>query len=213
MPGIGTSLSLVLLEALHHLARVPSVQAFVSSGRLVKCANASAGQRSGTTGTKLAHASRPWAFSEAAGLGRRDNPTGQKSLARLENTQGPGKALTMRAHQWARAVYDRLKRATAFKMAKFIHGYRRGAGAPDAELDPTGRSLGRALCTPEGLASSNAHEGVGRRSLSPAPLLGHPLRLHCLRRWAPRCNGCCPSPEPETNGRRRPLQPPLCVGR
>ena len=62
----------------------------------------------------------------------RDNHTGQQYLARLENTHGKGKALTILAHKLARAVYDMLKRATAFKMDKFIHGYRRGAGKPDA---------------------------------------------------------------------------------
>jgi hypothetical protein len=62
----------------------------------------------------------------------RDNPTGQKYLARLENKHGKGKALTILAHQLARAVYNMLKRATALNMDKFIHGYRRGAGEPDA---------------------------------------------------------------------------------
>jgi hypothetical protein len=52
----------------------------------------------------------------------RDNPTGQKYRARLENTHGKGKALTILAHKLARAVYDMLKRATAFNMDKFIHG-------------------------------------------------------------------------------------------
>ena len=56
-------------------------------------------------------------------------------------------------------------------------------GEPDASLDPKGRSLGRALCHPAGLAASNAHERIGRLSLSPAPVMGHPLRLRCRRRW------------------------------
>jgi hypothetical protein len=52
----------------------------------------------------------------------RDHPSGQKYLARLENKQGKGKALTILAHKLARTVYDMLKRATAFKMDTFIHG-------------------------------------------------------------------------------------------
>jgi hypothetical protein len=43
-------------------------------------------------------------------------------LARLENKHDKGKALTILAHTLARAVYDRLKRQTAFEMDKFLHG-------------------------------------------------------------------------------------------
>ena len=64
------------------LARVPRVQDCVSSGRVVTCAQASAGKRSGTSGTKLGHASLTWAFSEAAVLCLRTHPAGHKSLAR-----------------------------------------------------------------------------------------------------------------------------------
>jgi Transposase IS116/IS110/IS902 family len=213
VPGIGKILSLVLLYEIHDISRFPSVQDFVSYCRLVKCAKESAGKRYGTTGTKIGNAYLKWAFSEAAVLFLRDNPPGQKYLARLENKHGKGKALTILAHQLARAVYYMLKRATAFKMDQFIHGSRRGAGEPDASRDTKGMSLGRALCNPECLASSNAHECVGRISLSPAPLMGHPLLLRGLRRWSQRFNVCCPSPEPEPNWRRRPLQPPLCVRR
>jgi transposase len=121
-PGIGNILSLVLWYEIHDIARFPSVQDVVSDGRLVKCAKESAGKRYGTTGTKIGNAYRQWAFSEAAGLVLRDNPTGQTYLARLENKHGQGKALTILAHKLARAVYDMRKRATAFNMDQFIHG-------------------------------------------------------------------------------------------
>jgi hypothetical protein len=52
----------------------------------------------------------------------RDNPSGQKYLARLENKHGQGKALTILAHKLARTVYDMRKRATAVNMDKCIHG-------------------------------------------------------------------------------------------
>jgi transposase len=122
VPGIGKILSLVLLYEIHNISRFPSVQDFVSYCRLVKCAKESAGKRYGTTGTKIGNAYLKWAFSEAAVLFLRDNPTGQKYLARLENKHGKGKALTILAHKLARAVYYMLKRATAFNMDKFIHG-------------------------------------------------------------------------------------------
>src|SRR5437016_1851561 len=119
VPGIGKILSLVLLYEMHAIARFPRVQDFVSYGRLVKCAQESAGKRSGTSGTKIGNAYLKWAFSEAAVLFLRHNPAGQKYLARFEKKHGKGKALTVLAHKLARAVYDMLKRGTAFDMDQF----------------------------------------------------------------------------------------------
>jgi Transposase IS116/IS110/IS902 family len=104
LPGVGQSLRLVRLSERHDLARCPRVQAFVSSGRVVTCAKAAAGERSGTSGTKSGHASLPWAFAEAAVLCLRHTPAGQQDLARLEKPHGQGKALTVLAPQLARAV-------------------------------------------------------------------------------------------------------------
>jgi transposase len=114
VPGIGAILSLVRLYEIHDIQRFPRVQAFVSYGRMVKWAKASAGQRSGTSGTKIGNASLQWAFSEAAVVVLRGNPTGQKCLARLEKKHCNGKSLTVLAHQWARAVSSMLQRQTAF---------------------------------------------------------------------------------------------------
>lgn len=82
VPGIGKIRSLVLLYAMHDIARFPRVQDVVSSCRLVTGAKESAGKRYGTSGTKIGNAYRKWAFSEAAVLCLRNNPAGQKSLAR-----------------------------------------------------------------------------------------------------------------------------------
>jgi transposase len=122
VPGIGKILSLVLLYEIHDITRFPRVQDFVSYGRLVKCAKESAGKRYGTSGAKIGNAYLKWAFSEAAVLFLRNNPAGQKYLARLENRHGKGKALTVLAHKLARAVYYMLKRDTAFDMQKFLNG-------------------------------------------------------------------------------------------
>jgi len=203
----------VRLAARQDSSRFPSVQAVVASCRIVTCATASAGNRAGTTGTNIGNAYRKWACSAAAVLCLRDHPTGQNSRARLENTHGQGKALTILADQFARAVDDRRKRATAVQRDRCSHGSRRGAGEPDAALATTGLSLGRALGKSECLGSSTAPACVGRLSLSPVPVIGHPRLLRCLRRWSHRCNVGCPSPASETNWRRRPLQPPLGVGR
>jgi transposase len=122
IPGVGKILSLVLLYEIHDIARFPRVQDFVSYCRLVKCAKESAGKRYGTSGTKIGNAYLTWAFSEAAVLFLRNNPAGQKYLARIEKKHGKGKALTVLAHKLARAVYYLLKRGTAFTMDQFLHG-------------------------------------------------------------------------------------------
>jgi transposase len=121
IPGVGKRLALVLLDAIHEIRRCPRVQEFVSSGRLVTCAKASAGQRSGTSGKKIGNASLTWAFSDAAGLCVRNNPVGQKSLARLEKRHGQGNALPVLAHQWARAVSDLLTRDTTVALDTLLH--------------------------------------------------------------------------------------------
>jgi transposase len=126
VPGIGELLSLVLLDAIHDIQRFPRVQDFVSYGRLVTCAQESAGKRYGTAGTKSGQAYLKWAFAEAAVLCRRHHPPGQKLLVRLENKHGKGKALTVLAHKLARAVYHLLTRARAVDMQHFLH---RASGA------------------------------------------------------------------------------------
>jgi transposase len=120
VPGIGKIRSLVRLYTMHDIARFPRGQECVSYGRVVKGAEASAGQRYGTAGTKLGKADLTWAFSDAAILCLRNNPAGPKDRVRLENQHGQAKALTVLAHQLARAVYDLLKRTTAFAMKKFL---------------------------------------------------------------------------------------------
>ncbi len=121
VPGIGKILSLVLLYDIHQIDRFPRVQDFASYCRLVKCAKESAGKRLGTSGTKIGHAHLKWAFSEAAVLFLRDNPTGQKFLTRLEKKPSKGKALTILAHKLARAVYYMLKQKTAFDISASLN--------------------------------------------------------------------------------------------
>jgi transposase len=120
-PGIGKILSLVLRYEIHDIDRFPRVQDFVSYCRLVKCAKESAGKRWGTAGKKIGNVHLKWAFSEAAALFLRNNEPGQKSLTRLAKRPAKGKALTILAHKLARAVYDMLKRKTAFDMNLFLH--------------------------------------------------------------------------------------------
>ena len=121
VPGIGTILSLVLLDEIYDINRFPRVQEFASSCRLIKCAKESNGKRSGTSGSKIGNAHLKWAFSEAAVLFLRDNPAGQRYLTRLEKKHDKGKALTILAHKLARAVYYMFKRKVAFDMQRFLN--------------------------------------------------------------------------------------------
>jgi transposase len=140
IPGIGTMLRLVLLDAIHAIPRFPRGQDCVSSCRLVTCAKAAAGKRYGTAGTQIGHASLKWAFSAAAVLFLRNHPAGQKSLARLEKKHGKGKALTVLAHKLARAVYYMLQREVVCDLNLFLQSEGRGAGEPAAALGHDGRA-------------------------------------------------------------------------
>lgn len=122
VPGIGTSLSLVLLYEMHDLARFPRGQDCASSCRLVTCARESAAQRSGTSGHKIGNAYLQWACSAAAVFFLRDHPAAQKLLARFEKKHRNGKALTILAHQLARAVSAMLQRQTAVDLDTVLHG-------------------------------------------------------------------------------------------
>jgi hypothetical protein len=133
----------------------------VSYGRLVTYAKESAGKRYGPAGTRIGNASLTWAFSEAAVLLLRNNPRGQKYLARLENKHGQGKALTILAHTLARAIYDMLQRSVAFDLDAFLQGEGRRAGEPAASLGHHGWSLTPVLGHRAPRASTNAREHRG----------------------------------------------------
>jgi transposase len=122
VPGIGKILALVILYEVQDIQRFPRVQDFVSYCRLVKCAKESAGKKYGTSGKKIGNAYLKWAFSEVAVLFLRNNPEGQKYLARLEKKHSKGKALTILAHRLARTVYHLLRREHAFDMNTFLNG-------------------------------------------------------------------------------------------
>ena len=88
VPGIGTTLALVILYEIYDIRRFPSVQDFASYARLVKCAKTSAGKKYGTSGSKIGNVHLKWAFSEAAVLFLMGNPRGQKLKARLAAKHG-----------------------------------------------------------------------------------------------------------------------------
>lgn len=141
MPGIGKIRRLVLLSDIHEIARFPRVQDFASSCRLVTCAHASAGKRSGTSGSTIGNAHLTWAFSEAAVFFLRDNPAGQTLLTRWEKTHRTGNALTILAHPLARAVSYLRQRQTAFALETVLQASGRGVGALHTALDSQGMPL------------------------------------------------------------------------
>jgi hypothetical protein len=106
VPGIGTMLRFGLLDAMHNRTRFPRVQDGVASCRLVTCAQAAAGHRSGPAGAHMGQSSLQWACSAAAVLLLRHQPVGQQDLARVEQKQGTSTAWTVFAHPRARAVSD-----------------------------------------------------------------------------------------------------------
>jgi hypothetical protein len=167
VPGIGTILSLVLRYAIHRIDRFPSVQDFASYCRLVTCRKASGGKRVGTSGKNIGNAHLKWAFSEAARLCLRNNPQGQKLLARLGKPHDTGKALSLLAHTLGRAVYFTLKRKGAFDLGMFLQTYGSRAGEPGASLASKGLSLKRARSLSDLTASLHAKACIGRLSLSP----------------------------------------------
>lgn len=199
VPGSGKSLSLVLRYDIHRIERCPSVQEFASYGRLVTCAKESHGTRSGTSGAQIGKAHLTWAFSEAAVLCLRDNPAAQQYRARLEKQHDKGKALPVLAHKLARAVYDMLKRQVAFDRETCFQRSGRGTDEPEASLDQQGVTLHQALDTASCLASANAQVPLGQDTLSPSPLLGHPLSLLFEAALVPTARVCCPSPDPDAH--------------
>jgi len=122
VPGIGKVLALTIYYEIGDISRFPTVGDFASYARLVKPAKESAGRLHGHGGDKIGNPHLKWSFSEAAVLFLRDNPVGQKLLARYERKHGKPKALSILAHRLGRAVYYMLKRKTVFDMQQFIAG-------------------------------------------------------------------------------------------
>jgi transposase len=123
IPGIGKILALTILYEIHDIHRFERVQDFLSYARLVKCEHNSAGKKLGTGGAKIGNVHLKWAFSEAAALFLRKNPTGQKHLRRLAGRHGKAKALSILAAKLGRTAYFMLTKERAFDMERFAaHG-------------------------------------------------------------------------------------------
>jgi hypothetical protein len=139
-PGLGTILRLVRRDDIHQLDRCPRVQDVASDGRLGTWAKASAGQRAGTSGTNRGQAPLAWACADAAVGCWREHPAGQKFLARLAKQHRPGQAVTILAHQLARAVSNLFTRNPAVALHTCLPAAGRGVGELHASRDSPGMS-------------------------------------------------------------------------
>jgi hypothetical protein len=129
VPGIGDIIGLVILYEIDDINRFKTVQDFASYARLVKCKAESAGKSYGSSGAKIGNAHLKWAFSEAAVIFLRGNPTAKHYVDRLAKRHGKGKALSILAHKLGRAVYFILKRKQPFDKERFFASMQRAAAA------------------------------------------------------------------------------------
>lgn len=120
VPGIGKVLALVMLYEVGDLSRFPTVQAFCSYCRLVKCPKESAGKLYGYGGGKIGNAHLKWAFSEAVALFMRESDRAKAFVKKHEQKHGKGKAMSILAHKLGRAVYFMWKRNDAFDEQYFF---------------------------------------------------------------------------------------------
>lgn len=121
VPGIGKVLALTILYEIGDITRFPTVQAFCSYSRLVKCPKESAGQLYGYGGQKMGNAHLKWAFSEATALLMRQSQRAKDYVSKLETKHGKSKAMSILAHKLGRAIYFIIKRKDAFDMNYFFH--------------------------------------------------------------------------------------------
>jgi hypothetical protein len=192
VPGSGTRLRRVRLDAIPEVHRFPSVQDGVASGRLVPWARAAAGTRDGTAGATIGPAHRPWAFAAAAVVCRSAHPAAQHDRARLETQQATGHALTLLAQQRARAVADRRTRPGAFERAQCCQRdtSREGSRCASGLTGPQGAAPHRGA-RPGGRPGVRARHGASRSpGPEPSAVLGPPLALLCsTARGAPGRRG------------------------
>lgn len=120
IPGIGETLSLVILYEIQDIHRFPDVGNFISYCRLVKCAHESAGKKVKGGNNKIGNSHLKWAFSEAAVFFLRQNEPAQKMHQKLVSRYGKAKALSVIAQKLGRTVYSMLKRKEPFEPEKFF---------------------------------------------------------------------------------------------
>jgi transposase len=120
IPGIGDTLSLVILYETQDINRFPNVGNFISYCRLVKCAHESAGKKVSGGNNFIGNVHLKWAFSEAAVFFLKGNERGQKMHHKLVSKYGKAKALSLIAQKLGRTVYYMLKQKKEFDPDRFF---------------------------------------------------------------------------------------------
>jgi hypothetical protein len=209
VPGVGASLRCVRLSDIPALTRGPRGHDGRSSGRLVKCTQAAAGKRSGTSGPHSGNASRQWAFAAAAGLWLRAHPAGHTSLTTLATPHGAGHALTLLGQPRGRPSYDRFQRHTTFALGQFRNGSGSGADEPHASLAHHGLRRRVGLWKAGGAASLNAEAPRGPWARLLWPVMGQPRRLLSMSARRVSLPWAAPPPRLRRTGERHPVRHPL----
>lgn len=120
IPGIGSTLALVILYEIQDIQRFPAVGNFISYARLVKPAHESAGKRVSGGNSKIGNGHLKWAFSEAAVFFLKNNEQGQAWHQKLVARYGKAKALSLIAQKIGRTVYFILKHKEPYNAVKFF---------------------------------------------------------------------------------------------
>jgi transposase len=120
VPGIGYVLSATILYEIDDIKRFPTVQDFISYGRLIKPKKTSAGKTVGGGGKKIGNHHLKWAFSEAVMVHLRE-AEGKLLLQRLMKKHPKGKAMSIISAKIARTVYFMLKRQKPFNQEIFYN--------------------------------------------------------------------------------------------
>lgn len=120
IPGVGETLSLIIIYEIDTIDRFFSVQDFSSYCRLVKCDRSSAGKKTGGGNQKIGNPYLKWAFGEIIIKAKNTSPLIAKYYQRLQSKFGPGRAKSIIAHKFGVAVYFMLKNGKAFDENLFV---------------------------------------------------------------------------------------------
>lgn len=119
-PGIGKILALTIALEIHDIARFGSRQKFCAYCRLVTSRHVSNGRAYGSAGRKIGNPYLKWAFGEVACFASNRSAGINALKQKLAKRHGPGRALSVLAHKFGRAVYYMLKNGTVFDEQKFL---------------------------------------------------------------------------------------------
>lgn len=120
IPGVGQTLSLVMLYEIEDIRRFPTVQNFSSYARLIRPVKESDGKWAGKANKKIGNHHLKWAIKEATIIFLRESQEAKDYLAKLTRKYNKGKGLGILTHKLGRAIYYLLKNKETFDMERFF---------------------------------------------------------------------------------------------